>query len=476
MIATTMPARFFLYGFLCLIFGMVPRASGTTSYSTTFPAAENPISESAKWIDGKAAGMDWASVRTSAGFAYGAQTDTVHNDDSTAILTGTWGADQSAWARVHTVNQSSSLFEEVEIRLRSSISTNSITGYKVSFRCTADGSQYVKIVRWNGPLGNFIYVKAASGPGIHDGDVVKATIDGSTITAYINGVPVVQGTDSTYTSGSPGMGFYIQGGSTSQEADYGFTSFAATDGGSTAQASLALASSSPGTYTTSFPLTENPISDGGNWVGGQSAGGNLWGNIQTTPGFAFGVSEPTQFGDPTAILTGTWSATQSATGTVKINTVPTGTCCHEAEVRLRMTISSNSITGYEVYCSVMPDNPYCHIARWNGPNGSYCNIEQSQPSTFLANGDVLMGTVTGTNPVTITGFKNGVQIMQAQDSGTGCSTGGAAGPWTSGNPGIGFYDNQDFNWNTFGFSSFTASGSLTSQKPNPPTGLTAIVN
>ena len=62
-----------------------------------------------------------------------------------------------------------------------------------------------------------------------------------------------------------------------------------------------------GTYSTSFPGTEDPISENGNWVGGQNAGGNLWGNVQKTPGFAFGVSQPTQFGDPTAILTGTWS-------------------------------------------------------------------------------------------------------------------------------------------------------------------------
>src|SRR5262249_47624418 len=139
------------------------------------------------------------------------------------------------------------------------------------------------------------------------------------------------------------------------------------------------------------------------------------------------------------------------------------------------TISQNNIKGYEVYCSVMPNNPYCHIARWNGPNGGYCNIESSSPSAYLADGNVLMATVTGTNPVTITGYKNGTQIMQAQDTGASCSTGGAAGPWTSGNPGIGFYDNSDNKWNQFGFSSFTASGQ-TSQKPNPPTGVKAIVD
>lgn len=224
---------------------------------------------------------------------------------------------------------------------------------------------------------------------------------------------------------------------------------------------------SQGTYTTNFPLTENPISEGGKWIGGQSAGGNLWGNVRTNGTMAFGASEPTQYGDPTAILTGAWGANQSVQGTVKINTTPTGTCCHEIELRLRMTISTNSISGYEVYCSVMPEsyNQYCHIARWNGANGSYCNIESSTPVTYLTNGDVFKATATGTNPVVITAYRNGSQLMTASDAGGNCSPGGAGGPFISGTPGIGFYDNQDNNWSYFGFSSFTATGG---QAPAPP--------
>ncbi len=224
---------------------------------------------------------------------------------------------------------------------------------------------------------------------------------------------------------------------------------------------------SQGTYTTTFPLTENPISEGGKWVGGQNAGGNLWGNVQTTPGLAFGVSEPTQYGDPTAILTGSWGPTQTVSAKMKINTRPTGTCCHEAEVRLRTTIGTRSITGYEVYCSVMTSpNNYCHIATWGGPNGVYNNLaDYTGPLSTLNDGDELKATASGTNPTTITAYVNGTQIMQVKDSG-----GSGWGPWTSGNPGIGFYDNQDSHWNYFGFSSFTATDG---QGPAPPTNLTA---
>lgn len=221
---------------------------------------------------------------------------------------------------------------------------------------------------------------------------------------------------------------------------------------------------SSGSYSTNFPLTENPVSEGGNWAGGSTAGGTLWGNVQTTPGLAFGVSEPTQFGDPTAILTGTWGPDQTVQAMVSIvnSEITTGTCCHEAELRLRMTISPNNISGYEAYCSVMSSNPYCHIARWNGPNGSYCNIESSTPSIYLVNGDVIKAIATGTNPTTVTMYRNGIQIVTATDTGQDCSPGGAAGPFLSGNPGIGFYDDQgDSKWSDFGFSNFSATDGTT---------------
>ena len=231
------------------------------------------------------------------------------------------------------------------------------------------------------------------------------------------------------------------------------------------------------TYTTKFPATENPICEGSpcNWIGGSAAGGNLWGDVQTS-GYAFGVSEPTEFGDPTAILTGTWGPDQTVTGTVQINKTPTGSCCHEIELRLRMTIDStaHTITGYEVYCSVMPSDKYCHIARWGGKNGRYCNIEPSAPSINLVNGDVFKATVAG-NPPVLTAYRNGSQIMQVTDTGneggggTDCGNGHAV--YNSGGPGIGFYDNPDFNWSYFGFSDFTA----TDGGPSPPSGLKAQV-
>ena len=222
-------------------------------------------------------------------------------------------------------------------------------------------------------------------------------------------------------------------------------------------------------YSTDFRRVENPMSEGGVWMGGSYGGaslregghfwrgGRLWGDVQTDSGFAFGVDEPTKFGDPTAILTGNWGPDQTVTAVVKVKSTPEKGCCHEVELRLRTTISPLSITGYEAYCSIIPTSPYCHIARWNGPNGSYWNFELNSPATYLKNGDVIKATVIGTNPSVITFYKNGEQIMQAIDTGAAGGGFGAFGPWASGNPGIGFYDDLDDDWRDFGLSSFNAT-------------------
>ena len=225
-------------------------------------------------------------------------------------------------------------------------------------------------------------------------------------------------------------------------------------------------------YHTTFSLTENPISENGSWIGGGSAGmtlaslwargriwrgGRLWGDVQSAAGLAYGVSEPTEFGDPTAVLTGAWGPAQTVAATIRIKKTPTGRCCHEVELRLRTTISPKNITGYEAYCSVMANNQYCHIARWNGPNGSYWNFETGSVATYVKDGDTMKATVTGTNPTVITLYKNRVQVLKAIDTGSAGGGFGAYGPWTSGGPGIGFYDNVDKNWKDFGFSSFVAT-------------------
>lgn len=206
-------------------------ANGTYgTYTTKFNASENPISESGNWINGQTAGLDWANVRTAAGLSYGTESGRSGYDDSTALLKGNWGPDQAAQATVHTVNQKEDTYEEVELRLRSSLSPHRATGYEINFRCLKTAKAYAQIVRWDGSLDRFKYLANGSGPqfGVLEGDVVKATIVKNVITAYINNVKVLQAKDRVFKNGSPGMGFFLQGTS-GANSDFGFTSFSATD-------------------------------------------------------------------------------------------------------------------------------------------------------------------------------------------------------------------------------------------------------
>ena len=200
------------------------------TYTTSFTSTENPISENSNWTNGETDGIDWEDVETKNGRAHGTQTGSGGYDDSTALLTGIWGNDQEVSATVYSANyQCGDIYEEIEIRLRSNIMANSNTGYEIFWRNCDDNSTYVCVVRWNGDLGDWTQLKKNSGKkyAISNGDVVKATIVGATITGYVNDVQVIQVIDSTFKRGKPGIGFYLQGAGNND--DFGFTDFTATD-------------------------------------------------------------------------------------------------------------------------------------------------------------------------------------------------------------------------------------------------------
>jgi hypothetical protein len=198
------------------------------TYSTSFPLTENPISENGIWLNGQADGLNWHNVVTLGGLATGTDSPEAWSDP-TAIITGTWGADQMVEATVYSVNPTTSYYQEVEIRLRSQISAHIITGYEILFRCLKTSSAYMSIVRWNGVLGDFTYLsqKYGSQYGVADGDVVKASIIGSEIRVYINGVLLDTVVDGIFSAGNPGIGFNFGCGST--YTDFGFTELTASE-------------------------------------------------------------------------------------------------------------------------------------------------------------------------------------------------------------------------------------------------------
>ena len=247
-----------------LLWGAGAEAIAAT-YTTNFPLTENPISEGGHWINGLTTGIDWSDVQTIPGQAFSTETGRGPNyADSTALLTGSWGPTQTVQAVVYILAADSTILEEVELRLRSSLSAHSCTGYEVNFSVKPDDI-YCAIVRWNGPLGDFTRLNARR-VGVVNGDVVKATAVGSTITCYINDTAIFSVNDTTYPSGNPGMGFYLRGGS-GPPLNYGFSSYTASDDTQTP-------TPTPGSFAAVILATE-PANLKGYWKCDETSGTTL---------------------------------------------------------------------------------------------------------------------------------------------------------------------------------------------------------
>jgi hypothetical protein len=217
-------------------------------------------------------------------------------------------------------------------------------------------------------------------------------------------------------------------------------------------------------YSTSFagPSVEQPIRQGSIWRNGQ-ADGVLWSDVNAGKGRAFGA--PTnmsggtngQYADPTAILTGTWSASQRVTATAScLNNVSDKITYPEVELRLRFSLSAHSATGYEIsWRCADSNNPnslnssYVLVARWNGGLGDFTLLVGTIAGGGVVDGDTVSAEMIGN---TLTFYRNGMPQGTVTDS-----------TFATGNPGIGFnyVAADDFasgapNVN-FGFTHFVAT-------------------
>lgn len=176
-------------------------------YSTNFDLTENPLSEGGKW---RRASNAWTNVQTAGGVAFGTNGVTDGYDDSYAILSG-FGPDYAAEAVVfRDASLSADVTHEVELLLRMSDDANGVRGYE----CLFSWNGGLQIMRWNGRPGDFTELPVANarslGRPLMTGDIIRGTINGNTIRIYINGVEMGRAVDSTFSTGQPGIGFFIR--------------------------------------------------------------------------------------------------------------------------------------------------------------------------------------------------------------------------------------------------------------------------
>lgn len=145
-------------------------------------------------------------------------------------------------------------------------------------------------------------------------------------------------------------------------------------------------------YTTTFPLTENPISESGTWIH-QSVGNKT---IQTTGGNAVLVAATDNTDDGYAyISTATFNKTNYR---IDATIFKSSTGAREIALSLRMGDASDRVFGYE--CLINVDNNSVQIMRWNnvaGPPINFTDIGTSYVPTAVNDGDVIRATAIGSS-------------------------------------------------------------------------------
>jgi hypothetical protein len=215
---------------------------GGGDFVTSFPTIEAPLSQGGIWQCGLQVGQDWTDPKVTANgcVATSAPTPNRYSDDIAFI---------NPAARVYTRKQRALAVlykaaaytagggaHECELFLLGNISAHSVTGYECSMGIDTTGT-YFFVVRWEGAAGTYTplwdphggigsYLNTPS--ALADGDTWEAKIDNSgVILLKQNGVSIGTVTDTTYTSGQPGLGFWPVDGAT--PANMGWKSYTAGD-------------------------------------------------------------------------------------------------------------------------------------------------------------------------------------------------------------------------------------------------------
>lgn len=211
-----------------------------SSFSTTFPSSENPISQGGAFTVGTEQGgvgaSGPASTGGSPGLCYASAGD---GYDYAATIQGQFSTTKHyAEITIHRVGgYTAPDAQEVEILVGATLGSGVASAYELDLWF---GGGHLQTVRWNPTPGDYDTgaVTIVSGSwdvsSLSDGDVVRAEFDSTSgspvITVKLNGVTKVVYTDTTsgkLTSGSPGFGFFARTGSGFDATGYCIKGFAA---------------------------------------------------------------------------------------------------------------------------------------------------------------------------------------------------------------------------------------------------------
>jgi hypothetical protein len=187
------------------------RVSGASlsskTYTTTFDATENPLSEGGVWVN---TSTFWGKFQTVGGSAFGTQYSPTDYDDNLMILQGYgFGPNQRVTVVVDLDDAAAagwSFAHEVEIHLRGYFSGNTYRGYEMM-----KGLGYsANVGRWNGATNSVDIIETynTGGTPLANGDVLVAEINGNYMTMTQNGTLILAATDSTFADGDPGIGSF----------------------------------------------------------------------------------------------------------------------------------------------------------------------------------------------------------------------------------------------------------------------------
>ena len=202
-------------------------------------------------------------------------------------------------------------------------------------------------------------------------------------------------------------------------------------------------------YSTTFALTENPISEGGVW--NRSNDTTYWGTFQTYGGSAHGTGyspTPSDYKDNYSFLKGYgFGPVQEVRATIYLDeTARYGwTKAHEFELHLHAAEGSGT---YRCYEFGMNEAGGAFIVRWNGAPGNWSQIDTyTFDAGILHDGDEMMATIDASG--NIKGYKNGVLVASATDT-----------TFTDGEPGMGTFTREDpsgGSMSEFGFKTWSAT-------------------